>query len=197
MDLYADGNKIALAQDTIKPNLLANTLQANSTSNWDIPYGSVDWNYSKSLPFYALAKIFRFQNNGAIGTVLLRTNIQLNGTYTFSSMIFEERNAYVVGETYDFALSATIDRKEINLGKISIPTQNKWQKITLTFSASGHMTDIRLNAVTGIPSGGMGVNGWKLERGTTATDWCPAYSDYAMQSDLDDLKEQIEQLKSK
>lgn len=37
----------------------------------------------------------------------------------------------------------------------------------------------------------------KLEKGTESTDWCPAYDDYVMQSDLDDLKAQIEQLKSK
>ena len=37
----------------------------------------------------------------------------------------------------------------------------------------------------------------KIELGSIATQWCPAYEDYAMKSDLDALKAEIEQLKQK
>ena len=46
-------------------------------------------------------------------------------------------------------------------------------------------------------NGNLKIERLKLEEGSIATTWCPAYEDYAMKSDLDALKAEIEQLKQK
>lgn len=195
-NIFINGAKLALAKDMVNPNLLANTTIKSDDSNWSIPTkGAVPLSTN---PYYRFAKKFNFYNhNDPQANVCLKTNNYLDGTYTFSLMSFEGRNANYASEQFEFSINATIDDKEVNLGSMFIHATQKWHKESLTFKASGNMTQLKFQAGTGIPAGVIALTGWKLERGTISTDWCPAYDDYAMQSDLDDLKTQIEQLKSK
>ena len=71
-----------------------------------------------------------------------------------------------------------------------------WQKTSLTFTVTDDNGAIKPR-IENDGSSSYWIAGMKLERGTIATDWCPNYEDYAMKSDLDALKAEIEQLKQK
>lgn len=85
-------------------------------------------------------------------------------------------------------------RADINRSGITITAAGDWQRTSITFTITSDSGAIKPRIENG-DNGVFWIAGMKLERGTVATPWCPAYEDYAMKSDLDALKAEIDQLK--
>lgn len=71
-----------------------------------------------------------------------------------------------------------------------------WQKTSFTFTVVGGSGAIKPR-IEYDGSSPFWIAGMKLERGTIATPWCPAYEDYAMKSDYDALNARLTTLESK
>lgn len=196
------GQELALAKDIVRPNLLANSKKCEMrTPAGNIQFGkfiTLSPNYSGSI-YLSDADVNKgikkggttylpiAQNTYYTQTLWFTTDAQVISSNFPSNFLFYSSNSslyplssvevhQIVGNQYK--VSGYFNSKtnsDFDLGYISNFTQ--CLKITST-------AQIRFDAL-------------KIEKGTESTDWCPAYDDYVMQSDLDDLKAQIEQLKSK
>ena len=184
MQLFGGGEKYLTDQDSPNPNLLSNTTLSGDDSKWSFPvgYGEIDGKTATqvtgSIPPFS-SKCMFFANKYASGTVLLKNEVYLpRGMYTFSFYVWNTRNGRTDGETCDYKLKATLNGENTDLTTIYILTKYGWHKASVTFSAEGKMSDLSFNVLTGIPNGGMFLADWKLERGNTATAWCPSVLDY-------------------
>lgn len=188
MQLFGGGEKYLTDQDSPNPNLLSNTTLSGDDSKWSFPVGRGDTDgktaaqtaaqVAVSIPPFSSKCIF-FANKDASGTVLLKNEVYLpRGMYTFSFYVWNARNGKTDGEAYDYKLKATLNGENTDLITIYILTKNEWNKVSVTFSAEGKMSDLSFNVLTGIPNGWMLLADWKLERGNTATPWCPSVLDY-------------------
>lgn len=199
---FVNGEKLATAKDIVRPNLLANSKKCEMlTPAGNIQFGKFitlspnnlgsiylsDADVNKGIKKDGTTYLPIEQNTYYTQTLWFTTDAQVipnnfssrlwfyssnNSQYPFSSVEVHQ----IVGNQYK--VSGYFNSKtntDFDLGYIRTFVQ--CLKITST-------TQIRFDAL-------------KVEKGTESTDWCPAYDDYVMQSDLDNLKEQIEQLKSK
>ncbi|WP_304228441.1 hypothetical protein [Lactobacillus kitasatonis] len=87
----------------------------------------------------------------------------------------------------------TINQKMISLG-------NNQYKIIGSFYSGTTINNFDICYITDFQNiinadANIRFDALKIEKGTISTQWCPAYEDYAMKSDLDALKAEIEQLK--
>lgn len=200
--LYANGSKLALIKDIVKPNLLANSKKCEMRT----PAGNIQFGKFITLSSNNLGSIYLSdadvnkgikkdgttylpieQNTYYTQTLWFTTDAQVISNNFAPNMLFYSSNNsqyvlsnvkahQIVGNQYK--VSGYFNSKtnsDFDLGYIS----NFTQCLQITSTAQ-----VRFDAL-------------KVEKGTESTDWCPAYDDYVMQSDLDDLKAQIEQLKSK
>lgn len=130
--------------------------------------------------------------------------IKINGSFskgeqvTISAYISIISNQDITGikaELYDANYTSFDDNED---GNLLIP--NKWSSKTITakqdFSAS-----MKLLIYAGGPTNTQGntihIYNLKVERGAIATPWIPSPLDYAIKPDIDNLQDQINQLKSK
>lgn len=196
------GQELATVKDIVRPNLLANSKKCEmKTPVGNIQFGKFitlssnnpgsiylsDADVNKGIKKDGTTYLPIEQNTYYTQTLWFTTDAQFDSSNFPSNFIFYSSNGsqyilsgvevhQIVGNQYK--VSGYFNSKtnsDFDLGYIS--HFNQCLKITST-------AQIRFDAL-------------KVEKGTESTDWCPAYDDYVMQSDLDDLKAQIEQLKSK
>ena len=149
------------------------------------------WAISQVKPGYLSAKDGSYYSDD----VDVSTVIPLSNTSKFVFTVFDyellgndDRQKCIFYDSNENFLS----KQTLLAGVNSIPASNaKYLGISLnlssldnTFKPNNQMQWIKTNKI-------------KLELGSIATQWSPAPQDLVTQSDLDDLKAQIEQLKSK
>lgn len=111
------------------------------------------------------------------------------GVYTIS---FLARNNGTDYPSFNISLYSdyTDQHTRLPLGSTSTNLTNVWQRYSITFriDQAGTYGGWRLINLSDalIPGGSLCFANLKLERGSTATDWCPNYADY-----YDDLNNQI------
>lgn len=104
-------------------------------------------------------------------------------------------SAYIVNNT-DTALLAHFDGENGSHESNAIAPHSSGRVVVTNASHNGlyiHTSDF-VKATEDIS---FQIKDAKVEYGSIATAWCPAYSDYAMQSDLDSIKSDIAAIKSK
>lgn len=112
------------------------------------------------------------------------------GVYTIS---FLARNNGTDFPSFSIELFSdyTDQRDRLPLGTTSANLTNVWQQYSITFriDQAGTYGSWRLIhwSDAPVPGGSLYFANLKLEHGPVATDWCPAYEDYVMKSDYDEL----------
>lgn len=198
---FVNGENWATAKDIVRPNLLANSKHCQMG-------GIIPTNFGEFVNF----------DPSANGSIYLSDNIVNKGIRKDGTTYFAlENNTYYV-QTLWFTTSVSI--KPVKFDEFfvvysSAGASKKMSNVKVTklgnnrYKVSGYFNseayaDFDLVYIQNFGSC-LGVtskmqirfDALKIEKGTESTDWCPAYDDYVMQSDLDDLKAEIEQLKSK
>lgn len=167
MQIYGGGEELAKKKDIVNPNLLKdskNIIIDKDHCNGGDPAGS-NWWLIKDLdaPLQAGDNI----------TLSFYVNSMTGGTYndSFGLCLWKHgMNGEMASDySYKFKLNA------INVIHWTITASDDEPQISLHggnyAEASGPNTQIKLSD-------------FKIERGSIATPWCPAYEDYAMKSDL-------------
>lgn len=200
MQLFGGGDEFAKKKDIINPNLLANSKKCEmQTQAGSIQFGKFitlspnnigsiylsDAVSNKGIHKDGTTYLPIEQNTYYAQTLWFTTDVQVISSNFHSNLLFYSSNGsqypfssvevhQIVGNQYK--VSGYFNSKtnsDFDLGYIG--NFNQCLKITST-------AQIRFDAL-------------KVEKGTESTDWCPAYDDYVMQSDLDALKAEIDQLK--
>lgn len=130
--------------------------------------------------------------------------IKINGSFskgeqvTISAYISIISNQDITGikaELYDANYTNFDDNED---GNLLIP--NKWSSKTIT-AKQDFQAPMKLLFYAGGPTNTQGntihIYNLKVERGAIATPWIPSPLDYAIKPDIDNLQDQINQLKSK
>lgn len=168
MQIYGGGDELAKKKDIANPNLLTGTADF-SGDNWSYQNASRDPN-TKALNGNICVKEAQW------GQVYQVVNVVAGQFYTFS---VETSNGYAGlfvqapdGASSDcFAGSGSVSQ--------SFNT-NTWHRFSNTWKCvkSGQVRFFEAQSAEHY------VANMKLEIGTVATPWCPAYEEYAMKSDL-------------
>ncbi|TJY06239.1 hypothetical protein FCF10_00960 [Lactobacillus amylovorus subsp. animalium] len=187
MRLFGGGEEFAKKKDVVNPNLFVGS--KDFTGNW-INMALVQQK-DKYLDFTAICNVRPW--NG------IAQYIVVNKGDTFTASAYVKADA---GFSFRWYVTLNADgeagykKVDVNPSSAAINGTGNWQKTSITFTVTGDSGAIKPR-LEGDGSKSFWVAGMKLERGTVATPWCPAYSDYAMKSDLDALRAEIEQLKQK
>lgn len=185
MQIFGGGDEFAKKKDIVNPNLF--TGSKDFTGDW-INETSIKQK-DKYLDFTAVCVSWAW---GGISQF-----IAVNKGETFTFSVYAKAKA---GSTINVPTELNVDPEAGYKMAITSPNfmringTGDWQKISMTFTVTsdGGAIKPRIESPTGDP---FWIAGMKLERGTVATPWCPAYADYVMKSDLDALKAEIDQLK--
>lgn len=186
MQLFVGGDEFAKKKDIVNPNLF--TGSKDFAGNW--LYLDQVKQKDKYLDFTAI------YNNWAWNGISQFIAANKGETFTFSAYAKAKANSLLnVFIPLNDDGEGGYKKVDTNRNGITIMTTGDWQKVSITFNVldSGAIKP-RFESDGSSP---FWVAGMKLERGAVATPWCPALEDYAMKSDLDALKAEIEQLKQK
>lgn len=176
MSIFIDKHELAERKDIINPNLF--TGSKDFTGEWhsvlkDIKLAQKD----KYLDFTAICV------NWAWGGISQYIAANKGETFTASAYVKGKAGSRLTwfmvlnweGENGGKQVYGIPDTQTIN-------ATGDWQKTSFTFTMpDSGMIKPRIEGDGSIP---FWIAGMKLERGTTATPWCPAVEDYAMKSDL-------------
>ena len=199
---YVNGERVDLTRKVVNPNLIPNSkrlemnvsgsktifgqfLKINPTNIYSIYLSDSETNpglHADGTSYLSIEK-----NTFYTETLWFTTDISISPNFS-SNLKFTAHGGYT--ETMAGISTKTIGNNQYKVsGFFNSKEQNSIDLAYITSFGTQCLNtkselQVRFDAV-------------KLEKGTESTDWCPAYDDYAMQSDLDDLKAQIEQLKSK
>lgn len=200
--IYLDGQKLALAKDVVKPNLLLNSKHCEMNT----PAGQ-----------YAFGKFFTISSNHQGSIYLTDSNVN-NGIHAGGTTYFVKDKNIAYTQTLWFTTNVSIkpnfasNLKAVdkeNTKTIAFSNVQTKQVGVNQYMVSGFVSDPSLknfdisyimnfynclNVTTPIQ---VRFDALKIEEGTESTDWCPAMEEIVTKSDLDDLKAEIEQLKSK
>lgn len=152
----------------------------------------------------------------AIECVNKTNQLDKNWELSKDSKSFPDNLRYIA-LSYDYVLSSDFSGNvkiqfnnapwDLNGNQMALNTENKAGRfakvIDLTQTNGASWADWKNRSFTGIclrednAIGTITISKIKLEIGTQITNWSPAPEDLVTKSDLDDLKAQIEQLKSK
>lgn len=187
MSIFVDKHELAERKDIVNPNLF--TGSKDFTGDW--LHETFVKQKDKYLDFTAI--YVDWQWNG------ISQLIAVNKGETFTASAYVKAKA---GSTSSWFIPLNSDgeggykKVDTNSNGVTITATGDWQKTSITFTIAddGGAIKPRIESDGDSP---FWVAGMKLERGTNATPWCPAYEDYAMKADLDALKAEIEQLKQK
>lgn len=209
MRLFGGGDEFAKKKDIINPNLMQDTAQFSrlNDQNFWINQGGTLSNLLDSLGNKTL--VFNSSWNGVISS----RHVNKGEIYTLSWNV-KTSNSNIKTFVYANDKKYSPDQCEVNFlnyfydGKAitppDFPQGNTWvsqedtseHRVAASFlvTQSG-VLGVRPESINaGAP---YSISSFKLEKGGLPTPWCPAYADYAMKSDLDALKAEIEQLKQK
>lgn len=184
MQLFGGGDEFAKKKDIANPNLLTGSKDFTG-SKW--VYIPENVQKDKYIDFTAIYVNWTWQG--------ISQYIAVNKGETFTASMYVKVPAgssvswYIMlnnGERYK--------QVDVDSNLKTINGTGNWQKTSITFTVTGDSGAIRPR-IESDGSSTFWIAGMKLERGTVATPWCPAYDDYAMKSDLDVLKAEIDQLK--
>lgn len=174
MQIFGGGDELAKKKDIISPNLIAGSKDFTGSKWVNIPENVQKDEY---LDFTAICVNWAW--NG------ISQYIAVNKGETFTASMYVKAKA---GSTVSWYINLLGDeagykQADTNPANKTINGTGNWQKTSITFTVTGDSGAIRPR----IESDGNSpcwIAGMKLERGTHATPWCPAYEDYAMKSDL-------------
>ena len=186
MQLFGGGDEFAKKKDIVNPNLITDSKDFTG-SKWVNMPGNVQ--KDKYLDFTAIYVNWAWQgisqyiavNKGETFTVSAYVKVPAGSSVLWYIMLPNDEGNY--------------KRVDVDTNSKTINGTGNWQKTSITFTVTaGDSGAIKPRMEIG-SSDGFWIAGMKLERGTNATPWCPAYEDYVMKSDLDALKAEIDQLK--
>ena len=185
MQIFGGGDEFAKKKDIINPNLFVGS--KDLAGDW-INKASIKQK-DKYLDFTAVCNEWPW---GGISQY-----IAVKKGETFTASVYVKADA---GFSFRWYTALNSDgeggykKVDINPASKTITGTGNWQKTSITFTVTGDSGAIKPR-LEGDGSKPFWIAGMKLERGTVATPWCPAYADYVMKSDLDALKAEIDQLK--
>lgn len=207
IDVFFKGKQLLTSSDTFSGgvNLFRNTDKLDKfwipfTDNQGLAESSANCASDVNHESIATKSVFHVWGSKA-NQAGLKSTQQIyfeQGVYTIS---FLARNNGTDFPSFNLSLCSdyTDSHGDLPVGSTSANLTNVWQQYSITFKIdqAGTYGNWRLInwSDAKIPGGSLYFANLKLERGPVATDWCPAYADYAMKSDLDALKAEIEQLK--
>lgn len=198
MTIFIDKQRLLTSSDTFSGgvNLFRNTDKLDKF--WGPAMdnnGSADSsaNYASDVNHELIANKSVFHTWGSKASDAgIKTTQQIyfeKGVYTIS---FLARNNGTDKPSFNISLYSdyTDQHTRLPLGSTSTNLTNIWQQYSITFKIDqagtyGNWRLINWSDAT-IPGGSLYFANLKLERGSTATDWCPNYADY-----YDDLNNQI------
>ena len=174
MQLFGGGEEFAKKKDIVNPNLLTSSKDFTGSKWVNIPENVQK---DKYLDFTAICVNWAW--NG------ISQYIAVNKGETFTASMYVKASAGSSASWYINLPSDEGDYKRVDVDSNSktINGTGNWQKTSITFTVIGDSGAIRPR----IESDGNSpywIAGMKLERGTNATPWCPAYKDYAMKPDV-------------
>lgn len=187
MSIFIDKHELAEKEDIINPNLAYGVVKSSDLS---AVYGN-----TQQASFTSPS-----DNNYCFSKTKLYGNFKKGDVVTISAFgNLTGKNAqdgYYKATIYNSDTSYCYDDNSESI----FLTQGMWSSKQVVFNAD---TDPNNPPVLLFYCGKPGstsnntivLNRIKVERGSVATQWCPAPEDYAMKSDLDALKAEIEQLK--
>ena len=199
---FVNGEKLATAKDIVRPNLLANSKKCEMVT----PAGNIQFGKFITLSPNNLGSIYLSDadvNKGIKKDGTTYLPIEQNTYYT--QTLWFTTDAQVIPNNFSsrfWFYSSSKSQYPLSSVEVHQIVGNQY-KVSGYFNSETN-TDCDLGYIRNFvqclkitSTTQIRFDALKVEKGTVATDWCPAYDDYAMQSDLDDLKAQIEQLKSK
>ena len=174
-----DSTRIGL--NLIKGSALDNASQ----SSWDTSGATANWtNHLVLLQNDLLQKIY----------------VTPNTTYTFSFILnyldttASDTGFYFVEKKDNSTLTAPYKDNQYTWATGKIENTAGLHTFSFTTGAECNLLEMQIRYI-GSNSNGFQLGKVKLEKGDAATTWCPAIQDYAMKSDLEALKAEIDQLK--
>lgn len=180
MSIFIDKHELAEKKDIVNPNLLTGTADF-SGDNWGYQNTASRDPNTKALNGNICVKEAQWSQ------VYQVANVVAGQFYTFS---VETNNgcAMLFAQALDGTPSDCFAESSSTLQSFNT---NTWHRFSATWECvkSGQVSFFEAQGVEHY------VANMKLEIGTVATPWCPAYADYVMKSDLDALKAEIDQLK--
>ena len=206
-DDFINGKRLLTSSDTFSGgvNLFRNTDKLDKFwMSFTDNNGSVDspTNYASDVNHELIATKSVFHAWGLKASDAgVKTTQQIyfeKGVYTIS---FLARNNGTDSPSFNLSLYSdyTDSHGGLPVGSTSANLTNIWQRYSITFKIdqAGTYGGWRLInwSDAQVPGGSLFFANLKLERGPVATDWCPAPEDYAMKSDVNDLRNQVQQLK--
>lgn len=183
MQLFGGGDEFAKKKDIANPNLITGSKDFTGSKWVNIPENVQK---DKYLDFTAINVNWAWQG--------ISQYIAVNKGETFTASMYVKAKAGPTVSWFIELSGTNYKRADTNPSTMTITATGDWQKTSITFTVTGDSGVIMPRMESG-NSSGFWIAGMKLERGTVATPWCPAYEDYVMKSDLDALKAEIDQLK--
>lgn len=185
MSIFIDKHELAEKKDIVNPNLITGSKDFTG-SKWVNILENVQ--KDKYLDFTAICVNWAWSGTSQY--------IAVNKGETFTASMYVKTPAGYSNSWYIALANDEGDYKRVDVDSNSktINGTGNWQKTSITFTITGDSGAIRPR-IESDGSSRFWIAGMKLERGTVATPWCPAYEDYAMKSDLDALKAEIDRLK--
>lgn len=180
MQIYGNGDKLMQSSDwsntSVGTNLLADS------KNWN---GITAYNAAKLTD-----KTYLGGRIVSLSGVGLQNSVQINN------------GCFPVGVPIAWSVYAKANKPATlhneptggNSARIEIAVGTEWTRVS-SFGSSQRSAILYFWNTT--PDTEIDLCLPKIELGSVATQWCPAPEDYAMKSDLDALKAEIEQLKQK
>lgn len=185
MRLFGGGDEFAKKKDIVNPNLITGSKDFTGSKWINIQENAQK---DKYLDFTAIYVNWAWQG--------ISQYIAVNKGETFTASMYVKVSA---GSSVSWYIALVNDegnykRADVDPNLKTINGTGNWQKTSITFTVTGDSGAIEPR-IESDGSSTFWIAGMKLERGTYATPWCPAYEDYVMKSDLDALKAEIDQLK--
>lgn len=186
MQIFGGGDELAKKKDIVNPNLLSNTdsFKGFCITGTNTPVNPIK---DKLDPLGHVTSHATSTWQQAVHFL----GIDTSSVYTLSAFIWLNGNQTIKAICRGSSGSGACQNNGTTINGIK---NNCWQRISFTFQGfyESHVA-FDFEATDGTVDFWLGS--YKLEKGSTATAWCPAYADYATKSDLDALKAEINQLK--
>lgn len=175
MQLYGGGDEFAKKKDVANPNLFTGSKDFTGSKWVNIPENvqkdkyldftaiCVNWTWTGISQYIAV-------NKGETFTASMYVKVPAGSSVSWYIMLANDEGNY--------------KRVDVDSNLKTINGTGNWQKTSITFTVVGDSGAIKPRIEAG-DNVGFWIAGMKLERGTNATPWCPAYADYATKSDLD------------
>lgn len=188
MSIFIDKHELAEKKNIVNPNLLSNTdsfkdfyiatigTPASPTKDKLDPLGHVT---SHATSAWQQATYF--------------LDIDTSSVYTLSAFVWLNGDQPIKAICRDVTGISACSNNGMVINGIK---SNCWQRISFTFQGF-YKSHVAFDFEVTDGTVDFWLGSYKLEKGAIATPWCPALEDYAMKSDLDALKAEIEQLKQK